>query len=220
MVNRYKEKRGFTLPELLVAMTVLVLVIFAATNLLVTVIRSNSENLNTMIAYGLAQEGLEGVRNMRDSNWLLGARFDGSLKGYAVWGEVFNKTEEEKYYLIDLNSLEKAPFEVTVPSSLGEYTPWKLIAIDESDLGEKTLIRKFALDDAEGGFRYGHAWGAKTGEDTPFHRHVSIRKVPTVYDKAGEINKIRATCVVTWMEGARVKTVRLDTELTDWYEGG
>ena len=28
-----------------------------------------------IVAYGLVQEGLEAVRNIRDSNWLLGADF-------------------------------------------------------------------------------------------------------------------------------------------------
>ncbi len=220
MANRYKHKKGFTLPELMVAMTVLVMVIFTATNLLVSVIRSNAENLNTLIAYGLAQEGMEGVRNIRDSNWLLGSQFDGSLKGIPVWGDVFDKSGEEKFYLIDLNALETATVEVTIPIALTDHTPWQLTAIGNDDFdGDATLIKKFVVDEQSGEFRYGHSLGLKQGDPTPFHRYVSIKKVPTDYEKPGELKKIRIASIVEWMEAGRPKMVRLDSELTDWYEG-
>lgn len=219
MANMHNHKKGFTLPELLVAMTVLVLVIFAATNLLVTIIRSNNDNLNTLIAYGLAQEGIEGVRNIRDSNWLLGARFEGSLKGTSIWGEVINSTEQEQFYTIDLHAVETSTAPITTPSALLNHTPWQLKVLNADELsGEETLIKKF-VDEGNGEFRYGHNVDFQTGEETPFRRYVSIKKVPTDYEKPGELKKIRVASYVEWMEAGRPKVVRLDTELTDWYEG-
>lgn len=218
-MNRHNHKKGFTLPELLVAMTVLVLVIFAATNLLVTIIRSNNENLNTLIAYGLAQEGIEGVRNIRDSNWLLGARFDGSLKAVNVWGEKLNSSDQEQFYTIDFNAGETSTAPITTPSALINYTPWQLKVLGADELsGEDTLIKKFA-GEGSGEFRYGHNVGFQSGEPTPFRRYVSIKKVPTEYEKEGEFKKIRVASYVEWLEAGRPKVVRLDTELTDWYEG-
>lgn len=220
MKRKLNYKEGFTLPELMVAMTVLVLVIFAATNLLVSIIRSNNENLDTLIAYGLAQEGLEGVRNIRDSNWLLGAQFDGFLKQIPIWGDVFNNTEAEQFYIIDLNSLATSSGAVTKPTELASYTPWKLTAVEQDDLeGDKALIKKFVTEGGSGEFRYGHSLGSQGGEATPFHRYISIKKVPTDYENDGELTKIRVASIVEWMEAGRAKVVRLDTELTDWYEG-
>ena len=208
------------MPELLVSMTVLVLVIFAATNLLVTIIRSNNENLNTLIAYGLAQEGIEGVRNIRDSNWLLGARFDGSLKGTPIWGEILNSTEQERFYTIDLNAVETSNAPITTPSALTNHTPWQLEVLDADELsGDETLIRKFFVAGGDGEFRYGHSVNSQNGEETPFRRYISIKKVPTDYGKPEELKKIRVASYVEWIEAGRPKVVRLDTELTDWYEG-
>jgi len=218
MISRHNHKKGFTLPELLVSMTVLVLVIFAATNLLVSIIRSNNENLNTLIAYGLAQEGIEGVRNIRDSNWLLGARFDGSLKLTKIWGEIFNSTEEEQFYTIDLNAVKTSNIEVKNPNELTNHTPWQLKVVKDVS-GTETLIRKFFVAGGDGEFRYGHNVGSQPGEDTPFRRYVSIKKVPTDYGKEGELMKIRVASYVEWIEAGRSKAVRLDTELTDWFEG-
>ncbi len=220
MENRHNHKKGFTLPELLVSMTVLVLVIFAATNLLVSIIRSNNENLNTLIAYGLAQEGIEGVRNIRDSNWLLGARFEGTLKGTSIWGQSLNSSDQEQFYTIDLNAVETANAPITTPSMLINHTPWQLKVLDADELsGDETLIKKFVVDEGSGEFRYGHSVGFQTGEETPFRRYISIKKVPTDYEKPGELKKIRVASYVEWIEAGRPKVVRLDTELTDWYEG-
>ncbi len=221
MNKKYTKKRGFTLPELLVAMSVIVLVIFASTNLVISIIRSNTDNINTMIAYGLAQEGLEGVRNMRDSNWLLGAQFDGQLKGTVIWGATFGKSEQPKFFIIDLGSLATATGEVNDPGALSGHTPWKIEGIEETDFeSDKTKIKKYTINEQSGEFRYGHSLGAQTGEDTPFYRYLELYKVKTPYDdNDSEVNKYRVACIVEWMEFGRSRSVRLDTEVTNWYQG-
>lgn len=221
MNNKYNKKKGFTLPELLVAMSVIVLVIFASTNLVISIIRSNTDNINTMIAYGLAQEGLEGVRNIRDSNWLLGARFDGRLKGFEIWGDTFGNSTVPQFFIIDLESLETATGEVDNPGALSGYTPWKIEGIKETDFeSDKTKIKKYTISEQSGEFRYGHSLGAQPGEDTPFYRYLEIYKVKTPYDdNETEVNKYRVACIVEWMEFGRSRSVRLDTEITDWYQG-
>ena len=221
MNNKYTTKGGFTLPELLVAMSVIVLVIFASTNLVISIIRSNTNNINTMIAYGLAQEGIEGIRNIRDSNWLLGAGFDGRLKGTEIWGDTFGKSEDLKFFIIDLGSLATATGEVNSPSSLSNNTPWEIEGIEENEFeSHKTKIKKFMINEQSGEFRYGHSLGEQPGEETPFYRYLEIYKVQTPYDDNGtEVNKYRVACIVEWMEFGRSRSVRLDTELTDWYQG-
>ncbi len=98
------NKSGFTLPEVIVSISIIVIVIVAATNLIVSIIRTNTQNQNTLIAYGLAQEGLEGVRNIRDSDWLIGASFQGKLGSKTnpkiIWGQAFPDfaSMDSKYY--------------------------------------------------------------------------------------------------------------------------
>lgn len=89
-------------------MLVMVLVVYSATTLLISSIRGNVSNVNTMIAYGLAQEGIEAARNIRDSNWLLGAAFSGTVGGVrnrtVIWGAELPSIEGEvRYYTVDAN---------------------------------------------------------------------------------------------------------------------
>ena len=226
-MNKYSHKKGFTLPELLVSMSVMVMVIVSATNLVVSAIRSNTSNINTLIAYGLAQEGLEGVRNIRDSNWLLGAGFNGMISvgtdDFFVWGKAINDSEDEVFYTIDLDAFQKNSNPVEKVYSLAHFVPWRLKVLEFGDLeSDKTLIKKY-INENTGEFRYGHSSSSvllPSSEKTPFHRYISIKKVKTDFDnKPEDFNKMRVSSVVAWMEGNRERELRLDTELTDWNKG-
>lgn len=70
-MQQNKLKRGgFTLTEVMIGIMILTVAIVSATNLLIGLVQTNRNNLTTMQAYYLAQEGLEAVRNIRDTNWL------------------------------------------------------------------------------------------------------------------------------------------------------
>jgi type II secretory pathway pseudopilin PulG len=61
---------GQTLIETLVALFILVMGVSAATGLAVYAFGTSTNINKQIIAAGLAREGLEAVRNMRDANWL------------------------------------------------------------------------------------------------------------------------------------------------------
>lgn len=63
-------QRGFTLIEIMVAISVMTVGIVGVYALVPTVIRINAVNTNRFIASQLAREGIELVRNVRDENWL------------------------------------------------------------------------------------------------------------------------------------------------------
>jgi type II secretory pathway pseudopilin PulG len=67
--TRHNQK-GQTLLELLVALFILVLVLTATVALIVSSINAGRESRNRLIAANLAREGIEIVRNIRDSNWI------------------------------------------------------------------------------------------------------------------------------------------------------
>jgi prepilin-type N-terminal cleavage/methylation domain-containing protein len=75
-----KNKKGFTLIESLVAITVLMLVISGASTAVSQGISSYTYSKNQITAFYLAQEGIEHVRNMRDQNGLTGVHW---LRGFA-----------------------------------------------------------------------------------------------------------------------------------------
>jgi len=68
-----KTQRGQTLIETLVAAFILSMGITAALGLANYSLRATTEIRQQIIALGLAREGLEVVKNMRDTNWLRGS---------------------------------------------------------------------------------------------------------------------------------------------------
>lgn len=195
------------------AMAVLVVVIFAATNLVVSIIRTNRENVNTLTAYGLAQESLEAVRNMRDSNWLLGARYDGTLGSLQqeIWGAAFPAAAgQEEYYVIRYGVFDR-PYDDPSIFQIPDFTPWKLESISGPEDEETQIVR-----DASETVHYEHAdFFTTDAESTPFRRYVVIQNV----SDSSELAKIRVASVVSWEEYGRPKEVRLVTDLTDWNQG-
>jgi hypothetical protein len=67
---RSRSSRGFTIVESLVSISILVLAIIGATSAMQTSISSYIFSKNQIIAFYLAQEGFEQVRNIRDENGL------------------------------------------------------------------------------------------------------------------------------------------------------
>lgn len=218
-MRKLKSKKGFTLPEVLVSIAVIVMVVMAATNLLVASIRANAVNINTLVAYGLAQEGIEAVRNIRDSNWLLGADFHGVVgrQDIALWGESFpSKEGENLFFTVEFR--DPLDMEVKDSMQLVNVTPWKLTGLTAGkDLGrspDTALFKKPFGSNKE--LRYVH--DGNDAEPTPFHRYLEI--APVGYSIGEGLpdprKKFRVTSVVEWEEYGIGREVRLDTELTDW----
>lgn len=109
-------KSAFTLVEIILGITVLTIVLVAITVLTLTSIRANGANIHRLTAYYLAQEGVEGFRNMRDSNWMQNYVWN---EGAHFWGTDFNK---EGYYVLNY---------VELPGSDG--APWELRFFDSED---------------------------------------------------------------------------------------
>ncbi|MDP3763113.1 MAG: prepilin-type N-terminal cleavage/methylation domain-containing protein [bacterium] len=78
------KNKGFTIVESLVAITILVLAVIGATSAIQTGISSYIFSKNQILAFYLAQEGFEQIRNIRDENglknqnWLTGISADTS----------------------------------------------------------------------------------------------------------------------------------------------
>lgn len=65
-----KNRVGFSLIETIIAISVIGVVIATATQLTQSSLKMGRSTMNQFIAFHLAEEGLEIVRNIRDSNWL------------------------------------------------------------------------------------------------------------------------------------------------------
>ena len=69
-MNWLHNKKGQTLLELIVALSILIVALVATIVLIVSSINAGKQDRNKLIATSLAREGIETVRNIRDSNWL------------------------------------------------------------------------------------------------------------------------------------------------------
>lgn len=77
MFFKRKQKPGFTLPEVIIAVMILSMTSVASVNLIIFLMQFAELNNNSVIATNLAREGIEIVRNQRDTNWM---RWGGSLR--------------------------------------------------------------------------------------------------------------------------------------------
>jgi len=122
------NQKGFTLTEVMIGMMILTVAIVSATNLLMGLIDSNKTAVKTMQAYYLAQEGVEAVRNVRDSNWLHNKDWLGKDSAL-IWGNVLTSQNEDSYDFI-LNSVAWGAVDLRIlvinESTMGLYAPWKI----------------------------------------------------------------------------------------------
>ncbi len=68
--RQLEDQTGQSLLELIVALSILVIALTATIILVVNSINAGREGINRQIATNLAREGIELVRNIRDSNWI------------------------------------------------------------------------------------------------------------------------------------------------------
>ncbi len=225
MKRTLKNKPAFTLVEIIVAFTVLVLVILASTNLLVAIIRNNTENENTVVAYGLAQEGLEALRNVRDSNWLLGADFQGSVGGKCLWaGGVClpGSLGTKKSFALKMQEIEDLGVGPVGSDAIPNYAPWELKDVTPVLPGDSPAVQDTQLylvassgGDAEW---YQPCFSPCTADPSIFSRWIEVEPLAHGTETT-KVQKYRVSAVVRWKEIGRDKEVRLTTELTNWKGG-
>ncbi len=92
------KNKAFTLIETLIGITLITVVLTAVTGLILSTMLSNQRNAHILQATALAQEGVEVMRHVRDSNWLQNYSWDG---GSGEWGGDFDlgDGESETLYL-------------------------------------------------------------------------------------------------------------------------
>ncbi len=79
MFNFSKEQKGFTLVEIITVLFVISLGLVGVLSLIISNIQNQNFNRTSIIAYQLAQEGIELVRHTRDTNWKALSEFDEGL---------------------------------------------------------------------------------------------------------------------------------------------
>lgn len=100
-----RQQPGFTLVEILAVLFVVSVGLIGVLSLIVQNIQSQNINKRTIAAYQLAQEGLELIRKVRDTNWKNGNAWDKDLAAGTYYMDyldsvphpVSNATDAELY---------------------------------------------------------------------------------------------------------------------------
>ncbi|MGL5831207.1 MAG: type IV pilus modification PilV family protein [Candidatus Altimarinota bacterium] len=224
--NTSESSAGFTLVEVIVSIAVLVFVITSATGILTSVMRSNSDNLSALLAYGLAQEGVEAVRNIRDSNFVLGLDFDGKKPGsfdVSVWGANLFEADSETPKLFILNKQTQIVDSCTT-SNLVECMPFQLTEVGVGEITEELKssdnTKVFRINEEEQNPEEMNLFvqeGDLTSTETQFHRIIRIEPIKS---KGLEVDTLRVSSMVFWPSASSdlERRVVVTTDLTNWKE--
>ena len=217
--QRNWKQPGETLLEVVVATSIFVLVI---TGVFSTIVQSMSANVNVknrVLALNIAREGLEAVKNIRDTSWL---KMDPRV-GWLCLDPVSNTCSTyitDGKYTTDLDTA-KLRFALTAQG-----------VDSELDL-ETSSPDKYRLyqEDNAGMQRYTHDDDSGNNPASIFYRQLTLTPLNPYKNFTGDTavskpsfcgsgddcdnRRLYARSTVQWKEGARVHEVKLETHLFD-----
>lgn len=240
------KHRGDTILEVVIATAILSSIMIATFNILQRAIDTNLNVKNRVIALNIAREGLEAVRNVRDTNWLKysGERRskwlcldqklaspsdDPTCTGSVANTDIINENvaNDEIFYTIDFDDDDDRYYLKLGPASLQTYIDFETTQNNRED------YRLYLTSGPPK--RYTHTAGGN--ETTPFYRQIKL----TIYnpyqtDNAAVTAAIPSECGGTdtdescvkarlnvesrvfWQEDGRSRSVGLETNLFDFFE--
>jgi len=213
--NGWRNK-GETLVEVLVSVVVLTTVLTSAFMVLTRAVKANVDVKNRVIAINIAREGVEAVRNIRDTNWL---RFSGDRRN--KWLCVDKSDDCEKmqtgFYTIEYRDHDGDD------STPEQFVLMDIPSAEELDLKVDNLdsFKDFRLyiDNKTGRFTY-EAKDADGNDNivTPFFRQIHLELVDVQAPTGNANKKLVVISRVGWLEEGQYKKVVLETHLYDFYE--
>lgn len=214
-----RPKSGFTLIEVIISMAVLAVSFAAISGLLFYSIRANTANINRFMAYNLAQEGLEAIRNMRDSNWLSNFSWTGSKRYKAsnyfeVDSSYCTPFDNRFFYRLSYNLNYDGQSQ-----SEEKYNPWILECLDfDPNLASQEQLQEVVLYKNENILIHdiGCGSGCDDKSKSIFYRYLEVQFLP---DGSPNDDTVRIESTLLWNEFGMQKHLSLDTILTNWKKG-
>lgn len=224
MKMNYKNG-GFTIAEVLVAIVVVALTIASITFLVIDTISANSANMKSFQASQLSQEGLEMVRNMRDSNWLRNLDWLGSQVS-SEDGPFFsinlndaneddgNESENFRRYYFIVDHSPNFVAKINDKSQLSDSEmPWILQKVGLADITVRSQLyecedmgKPIFVHDSKN-------WNCKN--KSLFRRYMVVEPYNiTEYKKKPLMVRVRS--ITEWQGRNGIQRVELVEDLTDW----
>ncbi len=214
MKNFWKKNAGETIVEVLVSTVLLVSVLAAAFVLLQRGSSANVNIENRIVAINIAREGVEAVRNIRDTNWLKysGTRREKWLCLEEVnWGDP-NEITNDCFPSQDAGNIGPGFYQVDFSSDLKRYFLLKIDGAAALDVQNQSAeYAQFQLWKTNDG-RFMHQQDGNVA--TEFYRQVDLEPISV---PGGEV-KLRVTARVQWHEEGEQKKMIFETYLFDFYE--
>lgn len=158
-----KQLRGFSLPEVLLAVFVLSIGVTTIVAVMTGSLRVSLNNNDVVIATGLAQEGIELVRNVRDNDFLV-AGHNGFAAFYSNrhhcridWNDVIDTNDPNAKIRCNQNpgQVQTIRYDLTNTGTLythagngagpGKYARYIYIDYDNTSGDEHALVRSFVF---------------------------------------------------------------------------
>ena len=221
----HKTKKAETLLEVIIAIFILSLGATTASNLVISAVQSNSFSRDNLVAMNLAKEGIEAVKNIRDSNWL---KFSSDKTNcwnqmpgaddcaYGAGGGDDNRIKAGNY-TVDLDttsmawSLAEVGSVLTLDNANTDNSAYQLSVADQiiGDQNNSNLTVPLYVS------------GSSTGTKSKFYRMVQVKyidetgaKIPLSSDSNPDTMLV--TSVVEWKGGSAIHNVTLKTILTNY----
>lgn len=217
------EKRGETITETIIALSILAIGITLSSTLMASSLRNINVSKNRFIAVNIAREGIEAMRNIRDTNWL---KFSSSRR--TCWNH-------EPQDLPDICTdivISGVSDNVIEPGTYIIYKDedhrWRLASTTsgaDPNVVDHTLLFTVDIDGDEESDIYNHNDNhpqapdilGTTPKPTVFKRKITIEYLDD-YGEGGDVdnNRMRVISAVSWFRSGIERTVELKTHLTDY----
>jgi Tfp pilus assembly protein PilV len=208
-----RQTSGFTVAEVVIAIVILILGIAGSIELVAHAMRANVESADRLLAANLAEEGLEALRNVRDSNYLQNYPWNGGgsadFGSAGGWGADFSKSTDTTATALCL----------TVEPKIGAVVPWTLAKIDCKSDTDMFKNARLKFNSTSGLYTNSDN---SNGTDSKFARYLKVTYLE-VNDNSNvdtEVTistskKVRVESVVLF-GSQKIEKVVLVSYLTDW----
>lgn len=212
---------GFTLTEVMIGMMILTVAIVAATQILIGLIGFNHNNVNSLKAHYLAMEGIEIVRNIRDTNWLHNQDWLGEGSEVLWGGNLVAGPDADNPHILGVVAQAVAGGAIDLGADFAQwksFAPWQ---IENGALPVKFLSNEDVVGDS-----------AEAESGTVFMREIQILPyegaeclpaagVPSEDAASSDDcpNFVLVKSRVTFTQGIDDRTIELQTILTNWKDG-
>lgn len=224
---------GFTIVEVVVGISVLVLGMIASITLANHLLRSTSTTRGQLVIVNIAREGIEAARNIRDSNWQRnsGSQRDATADTRDHWDDQFKTTAPTPAgalyipRLVALTDLASPPYDADLGNAVWLPSTW-VLSTAASPTAPVTQL--FTDPDTDRLVHVENPAAPGAFAPTRFSRVLRVRYL----DDAGtptndtDARRIHVEATVTeyptdnpadWATATPVRTVTLATTLADWY---